>query len=225
MKKLIIAVGLLFLSVSILFAQSLPRVSGYIFEPGWYVGGNIGPNYFLGEGAGSLVKTISLRPLGMMGRASMGYNFTPLWGVRGMFGASQHNSVYADVVTSFGSENLTLDATLNLSNLKAFYNLYRPADFSLFAGLGVAYRNQINDTQLGIIDPAIFPVFRGGLQLDYHITQVIDFNVMGELNMMSDNFNGNVSGVPVDMYPAVTIGISYHFWEGKLKNSLKTSKK
>lgn len=194
------------ISVTASSQHSSRGVSAYIFHPEWYSGANAGLNSYWAEGMGGYIKTQPLSTIALMGRFTAGYNFTPVLGVRGMLGYAGHSWAQSTPAIVFGAENLTVDVTANLSNLKGGYNLHRRFDFSVFAGLGGAYRDK------SVFNPDIISlVTRGGLQADYHFNKVIDINLIAELNIVSDNYNGTpVENPPFDLYPALTVGVTYH---------------
>jgi hypothetical protein len=205
MRNKLLAIILSVFSITANSQNHSPGVSRYIFRPEWYVGANTGLNSFWGEGVGGYIRTRPLSTIAIMGRATMGYNFSPVLGIRGMLGYSQHNWAEKTPATTFGAENLTMDVMVNLSNINGSYNLYRPIQFSGFAGLGFTYRNMYN-TYPGVVSTFI----RGGLQGDYHLTKYIDLNLIGELNILNDKFNGVATGFLFDAYPALTVGLTYH---------------
>ena len=188
------------------------------FQQGWYVGGNCGLNFFVAEGTNFInpkkFLTFSLKDNGgFMGRFELGYNFTDVLGVRGFLGRFNHlwpdphykktNGTYR--IVTFGSEDLTVDLMVNMSNLLGNPNPKRLVTVSAFGGVGLANRDKANfpsDIMTGIL--------RGGLQGTYHCTQDVDFNMIVEGNFVSDNFNGVIDTFPIDFYPAVSVGITYH---------------
>lgn len=182
------------------------RVSAFIFQPHWYLGANMGLNTFVGEGWGVYSP---LQSLGFSGRVAGGYNFSPVIGFRAMAGYATHNWPdirYSDMNLAFGAENVTADVMVNMSNLIAGYYLTRPLDISLYGGAGFSHRDKavfINDLSTYIV--------RGGLQADLHLTQFWDLNLMAELNVAPDNYNEYSVGAPFDIYPAITVGLTYHF--------------
>jgi len=182
------------------------------FQPGWYVGGNLGLNWFIGEGNVTFVNSKNYFSLtknsGFIGRAEVGYDFCPIFGVRGMAGYTYHNWPdirYNKATTSFGAEQLTVDLTVNLSNWWAGYKPNRKIDFYAFAGLGLAHRDKASFSS-----DYYSALVRGGLQGKLHLSPVVDLNVMAEGNFAGDKYNGDKDGFPFDIYTAFTVGITYH---------------
>jgi len=188
------------------------------FQEGWYVGGNCGLNFFIAEGTNFIntkkFLTFSLKDNGgFMGRVELGYNFTDVLGVRGFLGRFNHswpdprykktNGVYR--IVSFGSEDLTVDLMVNMSNLLGNPNPKRLVSVSAFGGVGLANRDKANfpsNMMAGIL--------RVGMQGTYHYTRDVDLNLIADANFVGDNFNGYVITFPIDFYPAVSVGITYH---------------
>jgi len=154
-------------------------------------------SYSVGQSVGSIV------------RASVGYNFTPTIGVNGSFGFVKHN--WSDIrfdntLIPFSAQNTTIDLIVNLSNYYGRYNLSRPYDFMVFLGAGLVHRNKATFSK-----DIFLPVGRDGIQGCFHLSQFIDLNLIAEGNILSDNYNDYTSKIPVDIYPAILAGITYHF--------------
>jgi len=235
MKKLIVLVVCIG-SFLILSSQQVKNENPYSFKSGWYVGANGGYNIFLGEGNNffnPLLKNnkpyvFNLKDNGsFLGRLVAGYDFTPVFGLRGMLGfvnTSWPNATINNLYV-FSSENLTADAVFNLSNLNQGYNLKRKFDFSVFGGLGMGYRNTLDFVG---ITPSITPfslILRGGLQGDYHLNSFLNLNLMLEANLTTDNYNDlALSPLPFDAFPALTVGLTYRLHEcpKKMATSVET---
>jgi len=212
-KFIVIAVWLVIgLTISIVNAQESSTPTN-VFKPGWNIGLNGGINMFMGEGNNLFNPNKSyLSPFkknySYLGRIAAGYNFTPVVGLRGMFGYHSFNwyTVPENTpVNTFSSENLTADLLINLTNWMKGYDANRKLDFSAFAGIGGAYLN--NNTNL----TPIAGIVRGGLQSDYHINPKLNLNLMLELNLATDNYNDVAyAPAPVDIFPALTLGLTYN---------------
>jgi len=146
---------------------------------------------------------------------SSGYQFSPVLGVRGILGVQSHRwndtrSGTTDSVLSFGSQTLQADLMLNVSNLLLGYTLNAPLDVSIFAGVGALHRNTI------LPDNGYFSyLIRGGIQFDYRFNQALELNLLAELNVTDDKFNAFAVSTPVDMFPAVMLGLTRHFRTNK----------
>ena len=189
------------------------------YKSDFYIGVNAGVSYYIGEGVATYLKSNGLDPLGSVTRLTMGYNVSPIIGVRAFFGLSQQNwpdtrlpllSDNTYPVKSFGAENLTADITVNLSNWWIGYDQYRTLDISAFGGVGAGVL--LHNIKSGMFSP----IGRLGLEGDFHITPTLFLNVMGEANMVGDNYNDYVDGLPFDFYPVLSIGFTYHIPQEKL---------
>jgi len=174
------------------------------FQQDIYVTANLGANYFLSEGYRQY--TI-MQALGAVGRVNIGYRFDPVFGIRAGIGITTHK--WPDItknmaISSFSAENLTADVTVNLLNLLTEYNPNRVCELSVFGGAGVGHR-----------DKAVFPtdnityILRAGLQADYRLSPVLSLNLEGEVNLVDDNYNNLIDGLPFDIYPAISVGLTY----------------
>jgi len=208
LKKLLIML-LFFVSAIVVNAQ---KISGFIFKPDVYIGANMGLNTFLGEGCSTYSK---IQSSGFIGRATIGYNLTPVIGVRGFMGYASHNwpdsrfrsSDGSLRSVSFDAQMLTVDLTVNLSNWLSYYNRNRTFDFSVFAGTGITHRDKASFSS-----DLFSSIGRGGLQGDFHLSSFIDLNLIAETNFTGDNYNNFKPGfLPFDVYTAFTVGLSYHF--------------
>ena len=208
MKYIIIV---LLFSVSTI-AVGAQKISGFIFKPDAYIGANVGFNTFFGEGCSTYSKTQSS---GFIGRATVGYNLTPVIGVRSFMGYASHNwpdsrlrsSDGSLKTVSFDAQMLTVDLTVNLSNWFSYYNRNRTFDLSVFAGTGITHRDKATFS-----NDLFSSIGRGGLQGDFHLSSFIDLNLIAETNFTGDNYNNYKRGfLPFDVYTAFTVGLSYHF--------------
>ena len=208
LKKLVVTL-LLFAFIITVKAQ---KISGFIFKSDAYIGANVGLNTFLAEGSTTYSKTQSS---GFIGRSTIGYNLSPVIGVRGLMGYASHNwpdfrfrsSDGSLRLVSFDAQMLTVDLTVNLSNWLSYYNRNRTFDLSVFAGTGVTHRNKA-----AFNNDLISYLGRGGLQGDFHLSSFIDLNLIAETNFTGDNYNNyKVGFLPFDVYTAFTVGLSYHF--------------
>lgn len=184
------------------------------FKPGWYIGINGGTNFFMGEGNNFFSKNKDYvdpwKKFGWLGRVAVGYDFTPVIGLRGMLGYHAFNWTTVPVaadgsypVYKFSSENLSADMMVNLSNWWGGYKK-RTVDFSAFVGLGGAY---LNDNS---VKASVAGMFRGGLQSDLHLSDAVSINLMLDGNISTDNYNDlTFSPSPVDIFPELTLGLTY----------------
>ena len=182
------------------------KISAYIFHPHWYLGANLGLNTYVAEGWGAYSP---LSSLGASGSVTGGYSFLPTLSFQatGTYGLYTWPDIrFSNVDHTFGAQNITADLVLNLSNLIKGYYLVRPLDISLYGGAGFSYRQKAAFTS------DLFTYLgHAGLQADWHLTQLWDLNIMAEVNVTSDNNNEYNADTPFDMYPALKVGLTYHF--------------
>jgi len=218
MKKIIMtAVWLVMGFTFALNAQEQEKPVTKTFYPGWFIGANLGVNTFAGEGNDfitpnnlDLYKFPGINNNSFLGRLELGYKFTPVIGLRGFLGYMQTN--WLDITKhtksysynkKFGSEVLTADFMVNLSNWWAGYNPERKIDISVFAGAGVGYLND------NVIESKFAPIGRAGIQGDYHLSPVLDLNLIAEANVAGDNYNDYTTGIVADAFTALTVGVTY----------------
>jgi outer membrane protein OmpA-like peptidoglycan-associated protein len=184
------------------------------FQPGWYMGLYTGFNAFLGEYNTPFQSpnnfTIA-RNVSPMATFALGYDFNPIIGLRGEFGWTRYK--WADYAHNnfqypFWGANLTGDLMVNLSNWWAGYKSTRVFDVQAYAGLGVGYRT---DADYNRLSDLVTPIFRLGLQGNFHISKQFDFNIDLSNSMLSDKTNGLKTNLFFDDDIALQVGFTYHF--------------
>ena len=138
--KNILLSGVMAMSCLVANAQDAPKTE-YVFNPHWYVQGQIGAQYTLGEVKfGDLIS-----PNIQLG---VGRQFSPIWGARFSINAWQSkggiNEYSLDNGAKVGKEKYNwkyiapmVDGTLNLSNALCGYNPNRVVNVGLLAGIGL----------------------------------------------------------------------------------------
>lgn len=211
MRKIGLVVGILF-STLIMSAQMAVNDD---FYPGWYVGGNMGTNWLPGErndlnSNGAESRNSLSKNAGSMFRAEIGYNYSPVWGIRGFAGFTQNHWPEASLsdkeVVSFGSKYVTGDVMMNISNYIDGQNLVRSFDFLAFAGTGFHFRNRMTRNGAGLLSL----VGRLGAQTNFILNEYMDLKAIFELNIVDDNYNGFEVGSKLDLMPALSVGIAYY---------------
>ncbi|MDP4204326.1 MAG: outer membrane beta-barrel protein, partial [Bacteroidota bacterium] len=216
MKKIITCGLLLFAFIAVANAQADKKAdTKATFQPGWYMSLYTGYNLFLGEGNNILTSgnKISLRRNGSpMSTFGLGYDFSPIIGLRGELGWSRYHWNQTSPVTNtlyptWWSMNLTGDLTVNLSNWWGGYNPDRIFDVTAFGGIGLGYRSshEIDNKRL------VTPIVRAGLIGTFHLSKQFDLNAEVATNAVSDKFNGVKAGLFFDDFTAFQIGFTYHF--------------
>ncbi len=219
MKKVILSI-LSFVFVLNAYSQSTSGKSTEPFQPGWNISVGAGINLYIAEGnefwydEGHPTAFSLKENSGFAGRIGVGYTFTPVIGVRGIYAHLQHHwpdmrftnpdGSYRDV--SFAADNLAADLMVNLSNWWAGYNPNRKIDFSVFGGVGLAYREKD-----ALQSTRVSPILRLGGQVDYKLSRKLDLNLSMQNNFVRDDYNGYVTHTPFELYTAITAGFTYHF--------------
>ena len=182
-----------------------------VFNPHWYVRGQIGGQYTLGEVKfGDLVSPNA--------QIAAGYNFTSLWGARVAFnawqskGGSKINGTQYDWKYNYVAP--MVDATLNLTNLIGGFKANRLVDVTLFAGIGanIGFNNDEANTANSNIINQQFPdydgaymqylwdgsktrlVGRAGIDVDFNVCERVAIGLELSANTLSDKYNSKKAG-------------------------------
>ena len=182
-----------------------------VFNPHWYVRGQIGGQYTLGEVKfGDLVSPNA--------QIAAGYNFTSLWGARVAFnawqskGGSKINGTQYDWKYNYVAP--MVDATLNLTNLIGGFKANRLVDVTLFAGIGanIGFNNDEANTANSNIINEQFPdydgaymqylwdgsktrlVGRAGIDVDFNVCERVAIGLELSANTLSDKYNSKKAG-------------------------------
>lgn len=182
-----------------------------VFNPHWYVRGQIGGQYTLGEVKfGDLVSPNA--------QIAAGYNFTSLWGARIAVnawqskGGSKINGTQYDWKYNYVAP--MVDATLNLTNLFGGFKANRLVDLTLFAGIGanIGFNNDEAWTTNGDILAQQFPTYggdymqylwdgskarfvgRAGIDVDFNVCERVAIGLELSANTLSDKYNSKKAG-------------------------------
>lgn len=182
-----------------------------VFNPHWYVRGQIGGQYTLGE-----VKFGDLVSPNV--QIAAGYNFTSLWGARIAVnawqskGGSKINGTQYDWKYNYVAP--MVDATLNLTNLFGGFKANRLVDLTLFAGIGanIGFNNDEAWTANGDILAQQFPTYgedymqylwdgskarfvgRAGIDVDFNVCERVAIGLELSANTLSDKYNSKKAG-------------------------------
>ncbi|MBP5394077.1 MAG: OmpA family protein [Bacteroidaceae bacterium] len=210
------------------------------FAPHWYVQGQIGGQYTLGE--------VSFSDL-LSGNAQVGagYNFSPVWGLRLSLDAWQSKGGsdldYIGLGVKTWKYNFiapTLDVTCDLTNWILGYKANRVCNFGLLAGLGLNFawhngeaasvRDLVAATEVapGVTVPVEHQmtdlwggtttrvVGRLGAYLDFNISRRVALGLEFNSNVLSDTYNSKEAG-NADWYFNLLAGVKVKL--GKLKKA------
>jgi len=203
------------------------------FQPHWYIQGQFGAQYTLGE----LPFSDLISPNAQLG---FGRNFTPVVGLRLSANAWQSkggSDFYddTDYAWKWNYVNPSLDVTLNLSNWIGGYKPERKVSFGLLAGLGanIAWGNDeaedasdqllarytttvsTNDQYLRYLweNDKVLLTARTALTAEYRISDRVRAGVELQANCVGDRYNSKKAGNP-DWYFNALAGIRINLGKG-----------
>ena len=210
-------------------AQDAPKTE-YVFNPHWYVQGQIGAQYTLGEVKfGDLIS-----PNIQLG---VGRQFTPIWGARFSINAWQSKGGINEYSLTDGAKvgkekydwkyiSPMIDGTLNLSNALCGYNPTRTVSVGLLAGIGLNVGFS-NDDAVALAATAathnhgsenltyawdgtkVRFVGRVGANVDFRIDDAWSIGIEANANVLSDNYNSKKAG-NCDWYFNALVGVRYN---------------
>ena len=227
--KNILLSGVMAMSCLVANAQDAPKTE-YVFNPHWYVQGQIGAQYTLGEVKfGDLIS-----PNIQLG---VGRQFSPIWGARFSINAWQSKGgineySWADGA-KVGKEKYNwkyiapmVDGTLNLSNALCGYNPTRTVSVGLLAGIGLNVGFSNDDAVALAATTAdhnhgsenlnyawdgtkVRFVGRVGANVDFRIDDAWSIGIEANANVLSDNYNSKKAGNG-DWYFNALVGVRYN---------------
>ena len=226
--KNILLSGVMALSCLTASAQDAPKTE-YVFNPHWYVQGQVGAQYTLGEVKfGDLIS-----PNIQLG---VGRQFSPILGARFSVNAWQSkggiNEYSWDNGAQVGKEKFSwkyispmIDGTLNLSNAFCGYNPNRTVNVGLLAGIGlnVGFSND-DAVALAAVEghnhgsenfdkiwdgTKVRFVGRFGANVDFRIDDAWSIGIEANANVLSDAYNSKKAG-NADWYFNALVGVRYN---------------
>ena len=226
--KNILLSGVMALSCLTASAQDAPKTE-YVFNPHWYVQGQVGAQYTLGEVKfGDLIS-----PNIQLG---VGRQFSPILGARFSINAWQSkggiNEYSWDNGAQVGKEKFSwkyispmIDGTLNLSNAFCGYNPNRTVNVGLLAGIGlnvgfsnddavalaaVKGHNHGSENFDKVWDGTkVRFVGRFGANVDFRIDDAWSIGIEANANVLSDAYNSKKAG-NADWYFNALVGVRYN---------------
>jgi len=191
----------------------------YEFRPHWFLGLQGGAQYTLGEaGFGDLISPNA--------QLSLGYQFNPVIGLRlqanawqskGGWNGYDDGSVSATTTTfKYNYVAPGLDLMFNLSNLLCGWNPMRVLNVSAFLGAGanIAWGNDDANSlakqgyNLRYLwdGTKVRPFGRGGVAVDFRLSDAVSLGVEGNANILSDKYNSKKAG-NADWYFNALVGL------------------
>ncbi|WP_305297145.1 outer membrane beta-barrel protein, partial [Duncaniella muris] len=196
-------------------AQEAQEETEYVFQPHWYVQGQVGMQETLGETSFGKLASFNAQ-------VGVGYRFNPVLGARLIFnGWTSKGSIEVDGKRSDWKWNYvapTVNATVDLVNLIGGFNPERPVNAGIFAGIGanIAARNgEANDVNNALkasvykdLDAAARPdvlrniwtgtkarfVGQFGVYADYNLTSNLKLGLELQANVLPDGYNSKKAG-------------------------------
>ena len=208
------------LSATLMFAgiasaQQSKADNSLEFNPHWYIQAQGGVGYTRGEG-NDFTKLLS--PAAGL---NVGYNFSPVAGARigvnGWQGKGYH--VFQATDYSFNFVEGYADLMFNISNLIGGYKHNRTVSFIPFFGLGgfLGLQNEkaptllsTNHEMMRLCWDPVTPFFaaRGGMDVDFRLTDKLSLNLEGVVNGTDDRFNSK-DGDNIDWQIDALLGLTY----------------
>ncbi len=214
------------------------EVTEYVFQPHWYIQGQVGMQETLGE-------TSFGRLAAFNAQIGVGYRFNPVLGARLIFnGLNSKGSITIDGARSDWKWNYiapTANLTVDLTNLIGGYNPERLVSAGIFGGVGanIAWKNDdaiaVNKAltdQLYAAQPAaerqnvLRNVWDGtkarfvgqfGAFVDFNITSNLSVGLELQANVLPDGYNSKKAG-NADWYFNGLVGVKYSFGTTYNKN-------
>ena len=186
------------------------------FDKTWFLEIKGGAGHTVGETA--FTKLIS-----PAASVSLGYQFTPVFGLRGDISGIQGKGAVLNQPYKFNYAQGALDATFDIANLLCGYKV-RTVNPYLFAGIGAAFEFKNDEANaLAASFPAenylwdgkqIVPAGRLGAGLNFRINE--GFSIMAELaeNAFTDKFNSKV-GDKLDHQINALVGVRFNLGASK----------
>lgn len=198
-----------------------------VFNPHWYVQGQLGFQNTLGEVDWSDLNSFNFQVGG-------GYQFTDIWGLRLSINGANSKAGYKIAETGINYKwkwnylAPSLDATFNLSNAIWGFNPKRVVDVSLLAGFGVNFAWANNGaaeadkaikeyyaTDNGVLSHlwsgnACYLVGRLGAMVDFNLNDKCSIGFEYNANVLNDHYNSK-HAENADWYFNTLIGFKYKF--------------
>lgn len=211
-------------------AQTATEETEYVFQPHWYVQGQVGLQETLGE-------TSFGRLASFNAQLGVGYRFNPVLGARVIFnGLTSKGSITIDDRSDWKWNYIapTANVTVDLVNLFGGFNPTRPINAGLFAGMGanIAWKNDEANTVNDALKASLYSdlaaaqrpdvlrniwsgtkarfVGQFGVYADYNINSNWKLGIELQANVLPDGYNSKKAG-NADWYFNGLVGVKYAF--------------
>lgn len=212
-------------------AQEAAEETEYVFQPHWYIQGQVGMQETLGETSFGKLASFNAQ-------IGAGYQFNPVFGARLIFNSwTSKGSITLDGKRSNWKWNYiapTANVTMDLVNLIGGFNPERHINAGIFAGIGanIGYNNdQANDVNAALsastynsmaanARPDVLRklwdgtkarfVGQFGVYADYKLTDNLKLGLELQANVLPDGYNSKKAG-NADWYFNGLVGVKYAF--------------
>ena len=190
------------------------------FDPYWFL-------QLQGGAAETIGETVWTDLISPSGALSLGYQFSPVFGVRLNANAWQGKGAINDGQTRVYKYNYVegaLDLMADLASLFGGYKFDRTINPYIFGGVGANYAFN-NDEANGLSksfpatnylwDPnSISPALRAGLGFNIRLSDVVALNLEGNTSFINDHFNSK-KGSKADFQIKALAGLTFSFGKAK----------
>lgn len=220
-----------------LTATAQEEITEYVFQPHWYLQGQIGGQETLGEGSfGKLAAPNA--------QIALGYKFNPYIGARLALNGWESRAVSKIGATTYKWKwnyvAPTVNAVFDMTNILGGYNPTRPVDVNVFAGVGLnvgfkndeanninaAFAKANNNIQLmGHLWDGTKTRFVGqfGADVNYNVSKHVAIGLELQANVLNDKYNSKKAG-NADWYFNALVGVRYTFGAKFVKKTRKVEK-
>lgn len=230
-NKLFLSASLALCAAFTANAQEAAEETEYVFQPHWYIQGQVGMQETLGETSFGKLASFNAQ-------IGAGYQFNPVFGARLIFNSwTSKGSITLDGKRSNWKWNYiapTANVTMDLVNLIGGFNPERHINAGLFAGIGanIGYNNdQANDVNAALsastyssmaanARPDVLRklwdgtkarfVGQFGVYADYKLTDNLKLGLELQANVLPDGYNSKKAG-NADWYFNGLVGVKYAF--------------
>lgn len=230
-NKLFLSASLALCAAFTASAQEAAEETEYVFQPHWYIQGQVGMQETLGETSFGKLASFNAQ-------IGAGYQFNPVFGARLIFNSwTSKGSITLDGKRSNWKWNYiapTANVTMDLVNLIGGFNPERHINAGIFAGIGanIGYNNdQANDVNAALsastynsmaanARPDVLRklwdgtkarfVGQFGVYADYKLTDNLKLGLELQANVLPDGYNSKKAG-NADWYFNGLVGVKYAF--------------
>lgn len=239
MKKVILSCLMLIAGLSASAQEEQKGTTEYIFAPHFYIQLQGGARYTTGEtDFGKLISPTIQGAIGYQFNKALGARLgVNAWQSKGGYdieALNVNNKSFPAYKTDYKFTSIApaLDLTLNLSNLFFGVGPKKKVDFGVFIGVGANIRQAASDDVKAVkaelqskygygdnvyapmpedfMESGVFVTGRGGVFVDFKITDQFAIGIEANANILSDKFNYKKAGNP-DSYFNALLGLKYAF--------------